>query len=251
MKLMKKVLPLILIAALMLGLCSVCFADNFVPSIDVKTAPGIVYANESKGYIAEIVSDDDLIAGVPAGDFYVTSYADVNTATLEKVKTNLKEAYSEISTKALSEICPALDGAAKKIDASYNADDFVVTDLFDVTITDGYNNTLNSSDSYTIRIKFNRKAEKGNFVAMHKSNGSWKIVDDANVNIGDSEVAIKFDSLCAIAFLTIPTSVDIDKPEVVSPQTGENSFPYIPVIAASAVLLLGGAVILGKKKTNN
>lgn len=248
-----------LFAMAMLVVCllasNVFAADVFTPSVAAKEAP-------------EVKAEEPIVVEGKEVEIVVTpvSKADAEE-THEEVSEALVSARKDIEkVKSVAEL-PAEGGTvAKDLEkqlegTDYTPGDLVVRDLFDVSLTDENGEIVKTDKPVTLTFN-NVGVKKGEvLIVLHnKETGKWEVIDSSKVKINDDgSVAVTFDSLSPIAFLTTveQTSEEPgpggekpaapgekpaapgDKP-VTSPQTGETTNVYA---VCAVVMLLAAAVV--------
>ncbi len=209
---MKKITSLFLAALLIVGMCIPCFADEaFTPSATGKSAPELIpISKEDLGTVGVIFNkpteqtpfpDYDLVKKLTSLDLTVTSYAD-RAAASDEIRTELETAYAEIGTAtSMSALCADLDAIAKSIDPAYTAENFVTSDLFDLTLTQ---DVLESTHVLYVRLRSVTNFGTQAPVVIHRSEGVWKAVPtDKVVMLEDGSFTVEFDSLCPVALLKV------------------------------------------------
>lgn len=218
---MKKITSLILVALLVIGMCIPCFADEaFTPSATTKSAPELTPISKDDPDTIAIIYDTlndqtpfpdyDLIKKLSNVELSITAYADRATAS-DKIRTDLETAYTEIlDAKSMSEICADLDTIAKSIHSTYTADNFVATDLFDLTLT---NDVLDDTHVLYVRLRSVTDFGDQNPVVIHRTDAGWKAVPaDKVVKLEDGSFTVEFDELCPVVLLkVVHTEVEDEK----------------------------------------
>ena len=106
-----------------------------------------------------------------------------------------------LSERYLKELNKDLDKVAKSIDSTYTANVFVVSELFDVTVSPYIKEALENGGSITITFDTNYTSKP---VVLHRmKSGGWEIIDDSKVSLKDGKLVVEFTSLSPIAFLSV------------------------------------------------
>jgi len=248
---MKKFLTSILAILLMSSMAVSGMAADFTPSVEAKPAPEVITQVMPDGTeaIATITdSEGNIIEGLLTGDIIVTSLADSKSESfIEDAAEEQKAVYEEIKQLLASaegdlvesvfegqeEFIEQLDKLAEEIMPECDHSDFVVSELFDVTLTGTFEDYLKSGTGNTLKIGFNLPNHKENeeIVAIYKCPGqNWKVNNTLEF-VDKNTVSLKFTELCPVAFLTIPVeNMIVTDPEVTSPETN----PKVPVVSIKA-----------------
>ena len=156
---------------------------------------------QATGYIA--YSDND-------GNQVIITVGSASSVTIDTDLTNnnkLKTIYEEISNaESLSSFNNRLDSVAQSLNKDFDASVFVVTDLFEITLSDELKTLLDSDDSYYYSVKLDLETTSSyKPVVMHQNEDTkeWIIVDSENVTVDNGEVSIRFDDLCPVMVLTV------------------------------------------------
>jgi len=177
----------------------------------------------------------------------IVNPSDVTISTDIENNTTLKKIYDEIlEVKSLSSFNSKLDSIAQSLNKNFNASVFVVTDLFELTLSDSLKEALNSSEDNYYSVKLNLDTtSQYKPVVMHQNEetSKWIIVDSENVIVENGNVTVKFNDLCPVMVLTV--NEENTEKEV-------NVIPYIIIIFLSVisafVLIYLIATIARKKK---
>ena len=243
---MKKSIRILAVVLVVLVMSTNVFADNFTPSVEQKGSPEIVTTTDNDGKeIAAVISDakDDLVTNVPTGDVVLTSVANAAAATTpDAVKAALQAAQTQIKNAAdVSALLSAADAEALK-----KANNPVVRDLIDITLTGDYADKL-AVEGNTITITFKLGLASDAFLAvLHNYEADkWEKIADENVKVlANGAVEVTFDSLSPVAFV------------VENPQGGNNNAPsatsnnYVlyALIAAAVVVVIVIIVLVASRK---
>ncbi len=240
------------------------FADNFVPSIEQKTAPEVVEVKEgSKSYGAVIIDSktEKTEEGVPmynknAGstilEFFVISAAEKSQAVLPEIKQNVTNAENQINKATdLGKLDAGLDKDIEKvIDEFYGNSqdkigvaDLVVSDLFDASLVRDKAKLEQVDEGQKIRFMIKPSFTKSDFfVLLHNTDGTnWEVVNDVEWT-DEGYLIVTVDKLSVFAIAVERTEdlpVDPHGPD--SPQTN-NKDGYKFLYAGIAVLCVGVAV---------
>ena len=270
---MKKALSIILAVVLMAAMSVSAFADNFTPSIEQKTAPeiGIVEVSDGHGgskacsaLIVTTANTDNIIQGVPGQNqsssdeliFYVISVAEREAAVVPEITAALESAESQV--KAVSNVGQLGGGSVSaKINeeikafnvanaTDINADDLVVSDLFDASLVLNETTIHKLAEGQSCAFMIKPNFSKNDFFAvLHNTEGtSWEVIENVEwVTVdGEDYLKVTVDHLSAFALVvekTVDLPVDPQGPN--SPQTN-NKDGYMFLFAGIAVLCVGIAV---------
>ena len=224
--------------------------DNFVPSATKKGAPELVEQKDEDGnsFVAQIVNGDEVIANIPASDVNITAYADRESAG-ETIHAALAGALEDVQGASdLSNLNSALTDVAKVQYPDYAGYTFTVTDLFDITISENYQDMLNSNDSYEFRVWLETgiEADVQAPIVMHRdATKNWLVLTNDNVtNLGNGTMLCDFNGLCPVIFVSVKES------SKAAPTSAD--FPAVPV--ATVLVLVSAATVCAtmalKKKEN-
>ncbi len=248
----KKFLAVIMTAAVITGSA---FAADFTNSVTAKDAPEVVTVKTADGNdAAGIIYDADgkEVAAAGVGEVVVTPYSKKDSQN-DTIKSKLEKAYEQAGDKSVTDLSAdaskVLDGAGLK------ADEVVVSDVFDVDVTDDILTKLNESGN-TLKITFKANVNKGDFLMVMTNCGildgdSWKVVPAENVVInGDGTVTVTFTELCPVLFVTDGAAVSVDPAGPNSPQTSDdaNNKAMTVAVAAVAVVALGAIAFVATRK---
>ena len=140
---------------------------------------------------------------VPAADIIVTPLADAEKAS-DGIREDLEAAYNSIAgAAALTEAVPTLEQALEERKADVKADDLVVRDLVNVTLTQEYAEDL-ALTGHNITLNFKLGMNPGDFLmVMCFVDGQWVILDADQVEIlEDGTVNVTFrEQIGTIAFV--------------------------------------------------
>ena len=247
---MKKIAAFLLTAVLVLGSSMSVMAADFTPSVTQKEAPEVKVMKMADGTeVYGIFRDKDgkEIAGLKRGDIIITPVAKRDSASAQ-IKKNLDEAYDCIQkAKNTTDLYAKMAEVLKKAGSDATPDDLVVSDLFDVTFTDGYGGYMDVEGN-TLTLTFDVKKTPGQtLVILTRCDGvNWEPVDPKNVTINaDGTVTVTFEKFCPVAFLTDVASVSADPNGPTSPQTNDISGMSfgcaLAVICAAALVCTAAA----------
>ena len=235
MKKLTSIFALVLCVMMLAGI--VCAAaDTTTPSVQAKEAPEVekVVIVDKSGNETEIADDS----------VDVTSYAAAakDSSVPEEVKKEVEEAYKEItSTTNLGTLNKDLDKAAKDIKSNYTANVFVVSDLFDVTVTEDVKTALKNGGS--VEITFDTNYTEKPVVLHRMENGKWEVIDSSKVVLKDGKVTVTFTSLSPIAFLSVS-----EEKAAETPATKSTTWIWIVVIIVVVLVIVLIVLLKGKKK---
>lgn len=206
MKTIQRILAaLMVIAMLAVPVC----AEGFTPSVEQKGAPEVVAAPDAPEGAVVVVKDAEgnVVAGVAAEEIVVTSVADSENAP-EAVKEEMKAAYDSVANAAsLSEAVPELDKALEDRKADVKAENLVVRDLVNVTLSeDAAKKLAETGNTLTLGFKMDMKQDDF-LMVMCFVDGQWVILDAEQVEIlEDGTVNVTFtERVGTIAFVVEKT----------------------------------------------
>lgn len=202
MKMISKLLAILLVIGLLAA--PVC-AEGFTPSVEQKGAPELVAAPDAPEGCTAVIKDgeDTVTKNVPAADIIVTPLADAEKAS-DGIREDLEAAYNSIAgAAALTEAVPTLEQTLEERKADVKADDLVVRDLVNVTLTQEYAEDL-ALAGHNITLNFKLGMNPGDFLmVMCFVDGQWVILDADQVEIlEDGTVNVTFrEQIGTIAFV--------------------------------------------------
>lgn len=244
---MKKILALVmsLILVLGMGIVTVCAgSDDFVPSIEVKEAPGVVTTEGEDGVtVMAIITDPTTNTPVAVGELFITSLSEANNNS-DAISTALVKAYNDV--KNTDNIKDKIDGMNKHLnDLGFENASISVANVFDVSIPDGQMDTLNK-DGASISIVFTNdvKATQGSLLVAHMVDNEWKLVDADNIKVDEKTITVSFDSLCPVMFMLASEGEPTVTPGGCNSLTIWIIIAVVAVVCAVAVAL----ILLNKKK---
>lgn len=273
---MKRFVTLLLTFVLFASMSMTALAaqDTFVPSITQKSAPQVVATEETTedglaviGTVIIAETNEEVHKAVE-GSLIVTAITEVEDAehlTEEKVE-QLQTIFEEFSngTQKLSETSEAFVNHVKEVlGEDKSADDLVIKDLFDVTITDEELENHLAKEDTRINLTFDAGLEKDQFVAvMLFKNNEWLMAENA-VNNGDGTVTATFDHFCPVMIIVEEAEAVEEEAKVEAPATEDAaeetveavtevveaetaSFPWWIVIVVAVVAIV--VVLKGRKK---
>ena len=208
---MKKLVIFLLIFLLILSSFATAFATGYLPSVSYEETPPIVVIEEENGN--EVIGYVENAEGEQVSKEYdysilITPVADAvnNTSKLsEEDEKLLVETYQTLSSEdtKLADIIPELDEIAKiALGANATADDFVVRELFSITIiSEDLNTRLNvEGNALTLTFKIDLAEDEFLTVFTYKD-GKWEEVKEV-INNNNGTVTVKFEHFCPVLFLT-------------------------------------------------
>ena len=204
MKMISKLLAILLVIGLLAA--PVC-AEGFTPSVEQKGAPELVAAPDAPEGAAVAIKDADgnVVAGIPAEEIVMTSVADSEDAP-EAVKEEMKAAYDSVANAAsLAEVVPELDKALEDRKAGVKAEDLVVRDLVNVSVSEEAAKKLaETGNNVTLSFKLGMKQDDF-LMVMCFVDGQWVILDADQVDIlEDGTVNVTFrEKIGTIAFVVV------------------------------------------------
>lgn len=202
MKMISKLLAILLVIGLLAA--PVC-AEGFTPSVEQKGAPELVASPDAPEGAAVAIKDADgnVVAGIPAEEIVMTSVADSEDAP-EAVKEEMKAAYDSVANAAsLAEVVPELDKALEDRKAGVKAEDLVVRDLVNVSVSEEAAKKLaETGNNVTLSFKLGMKQDDF-LMVMCFVDGQWVILDADQVEIlEDGTVNVTFrEQIGTIAFV--------------------------------------------------
>lgn len=261
---MKKI-SVALVLTLLLGLFAFpVAAANFKDSVEQKQAPTVATITDKNGETitdkngnpaSAVIRDKNgnTVIGIAASEIVVTAIADKATALTEEAQEMMDNAYEQIqNVSSLAELVPELDDILKDLGFEGTAEDLVVQDLFDISVSDDVKEYLAAGNTLTIRFEANLNADDLAVVLHNYEDDNWEVVD-SEVN-EDGTIDATFTSLSpvAIAVDSYDVAVDTSANAPTSPQTG-NDFPFTGMIVALLVVcaVVVGVVVVRKKQTAN
>ncbi len=240
-KCLTMLMALVMIVAMMLPVSAA--KSDFVPSAEVKPAPGIVEKPTEDGTpaIGEIIMPDGTVIPVPGTDVIITPLAGADEAEKPSTTEALKDAYESIENAEDLEDIVDLDEWIKD---GVDPDDLVISDIFHVDL-DEYKDKLDEGGEFEITFEVD-----GDVVGvLVYIDGKWTVLPkDKFIDNGDGTYTLRLSQSCVIAFVKNAGSVDVDpeQPGVSSPTTGDMTLMY--VLMGSALVLAAAFFALAAKK---
>ena len=242
---MKKCLTMLLALAMLVALMLPVSAakSDFVPSAEVKPAPGVVEKPGEDGTpaVGEIVMPDGTVIPVPGTDIIITPLSGADDAEKPSTTEALKDAYDSI--KDAEDLEDVVD-LGEWIKDGIDPDDLVVSDMFHVDL-DEYKDKLDEGGEFTITFEVD-----GDIVGvLVYIDGKWTVLPkDKFIDNGDGTYTLKLSQSCVVAFVKNVGSVDVDpeQPGVSSPTTGDMTVMY--VVMGMAFLAAAAFFALAAKK---
>lgn len=224
---MKKIVTSLLAFVMCLSMVCPVFAANFVPSITVKPAPGIVSTPDEEGndVIGQITDKDGNVIGTEYADHII-----ITPVSSENASEQLKKLYDDFvaGNIKVSDIIP--DGT------------WVIKDMFEISSNcDDLNKNLPGN-----KIDLVLDAGVAAGVAakvMVYVDGQWKLLDNV-VNNGDGTLTCTFEQLG-------PVSILVPGEEAGTPATGDiNSTQIVmwTVIAGASLLAMVAVAVVYRRK---
>ncbi len=250
----KKLFRIMLALTLVAAMSVTAFAARFTPSVVDKPAPEVVTQTDSQGNeVSAIIRDaaGNEVAGVSATDMVVTPVSD--TGSLDPAtKAKMDAAYNEIqSVGNLSELSADLNDVLREVDPDLTADDVVVRDMFDVTISGAAAEHLSQpGNSITIRFHLSGNVDSLAAVLHYTDGNTWETIPNARViRIDENTVDVVFTSLSPIAFLFDAGALGVDPAAPPSPKTGDMASYAMAYVAAGVVAASAVAFAVKKKRS--
>lgn len=239
MKKLTSILALVLCVIMLAGV--VCLAaettPSVKPSVERKQAPDVkkIVVIYSDGSEAEMTLESIIITS------YAQSQTDVHVS--KEIKENLYVAYIEVTAvENLGELAKGLDEAVKKINSKYTDGLFVVTDLFDIWISDGIRAYLENGGK--IRVTFNTKYVEKPVILYREHDGNWEVIDPNKVSLNEfGNVSVEFTSLSTVAFLSPSPDREVTP--------AAKSYMWIWIIVIIIVTLILVLIILLKREKDD
>ena len=240
MKKFTSILAFVLCVMMIAGVVCVAAetAPSVKPSVEKKQAPDVTKI--------VIIYSDGTEGEMTIENIIVTSYAESQTESYvdTEIKEQLDVAYVEVTgVDNLGELAEGLDNAVKEINSKYSDGMFVVTDLFDIWVSDGIKAYLENGGK--IRVTFKTKYTEKPIVLHRAHNSEWEVIDPNKVTLNDDgKIVVEFTSLSPVAFLS-PSDERIVNPPVTK------NCSWIWIIIIIVVILIIILIILLKKKKDD
>ena len=208
---MKKLVNFLLTSIFILSCFVTVFASGYLPSVSYEETPPIVViekenGNEVIGYVEN--AEGEQVSKEYDYSILVTPVADAVNSTSklsEEEEKLLVETYQALSAEEakLSEIIPELNEIAKAaLGANATADDFVVRELFSISIISEELNKRLDIDGNTLTLTFKIDLADDEFLTvLTYKDGKWEEAKEV-INNHDGTVTVKFDHFCPVLFLT-------------------------------------------------
>ena len=232
-KCLTMLLALVMLVALMLPVSAA--KSDFVPSAEVKPAPGIVEKPGENGIpaVGEIVMPDGTVIPVPGAGIIITPLAGADDAKKPATTETLKDAYDSIkNAENLEDVVDLEDWIKDGVDP----DDLVISDMFHVDL-DEYKDKLDEGGEFKVTFEVDDDV----IGVLVYIDGKWTVLPkDKFTDNGDGTFTLKLSQSGVVAFVKNVGSVNVDpeKPGVSSPTTGDMTVVYVVM---SAVLLAAAA----------
>ena len=185
----------------------------FTPSAEQKGAPEVkeTMTDSTGKKVAAVVVDKDgkEIEGVSAKDVKVESYAETVKTAPKEVKEVMEKAFTEISTKPLTEVAPeltkALPEVSKEAGKDVKAENLVVRDLVHVELKPEVAELI--KDGAKVAMNFDLQMEKGQtLIVMQLIDGEWVVIYGEDVVINaDGTATINLAGAGPVAFVVDST----------------------------------------------
>lgn len=251
---MKKVFAIILAIMVVMtaAIPASAASDSFVPSIEQKDGPKIISQTDSKGNeVYAIIYDKDghEIIGVPEDSIIITPIS--GAANSEKIiKDALEYAYQQIKdADNIGDLTSEVNDYIKKNYPEMSLNDLLVSQLFDIRLTDEYSKHLTDGSYFRIKLDF---GESFLFYLMSYDK-TWSIAKDYKMEGG--VVTLDLSGATQIALVKsnyTPAVSDKNNAQTTSPQTGNYTtvlWIALGVLFACAATVL--VVMYVKKRTKN
>ena len=245
---MKKCLTvfLALVMAVSLMLPVAAAKGDFVPSAEVKPAPGVVEKPTEDGTpaVGEIVLPDGTVIPVPGTAIIITPLEGADSAEPSSIGEELTDAFEELlDAEDLKDLIEQLE----EILDNLGIEDVVISDLIHIYIDDEYEKYLEEGGKLNITFELPEDV----ILAITQNGDIWSALFGENFVVnGDGTVTITVSKSGVIGFLKNASSVDVDpdNPDVSSPTTGDFTMCYVLIGAAFAVAAVVFAVFAKKQK---
>ncbi len=237
-KCLTMLLALVMVFAMMLPVAAA--KSDFVPSAEIKPAPGVVEKPTEDGTpaVGEIVMPDGTVIPVPGPTIIITPLAGADDAEKPSTTEELKDAYQDLlDAEDLDDVIKDLDKVLEDLGKDVDKDDLVISDLFHVDL-DEYKDYMDEGGEFHITFKVDGDV----LFAIIWVDGEWvTITGDKFIDNGDGTYTLILSQSGVVAFVKSAASVDVDPeaPGVSSPTTGDVSMLYVVM---GSVLLLAAVV---------
>ena len=240
---MKKVISLIVVLLVCVSLTCAVFADEFVPSVSYKGAPGLLTIKDAEGKEAIGALRDasgKIVSYVYADCLLLTPVAQAETST--EIPAAAKETL-------LSVYAALTDGTMNlPYSETLNADSMVIKDLFDLSLIctgDGHAEEL-AKEGVTLELVFQVDVPDAKKVSvMTYSANAWGEIAKVQDN-GDGTITCNFEHLCPVAIsVGSPASGDTGK---TGDEMGRYLFLWAGLMVASAGVIVTMLVVRRKAK---
>ena len=266
---MKKVVAILLMAAMLFSLSLPALAVEFTPSVETKDAPEFVKVTDSEGNECDALVKDEAGEETPiinnsTRQIVITPYAQKGEAIVTDITGYLEgaeyqiakaEDVSDLTDSMVDALENAKNNSTDPMVKELSLKDLVVRDLFDVSIVrdEKYIENLKEGETITFAIQTDLRPGDLFFILLNCTGEEWKVVK--NLQLDENGVlTITVDSLCAIAVVVDKMAVrpvDPDGPK--SPQTGDVSGNVLltgaAVFGAAAIILAARTASARKKQT--
>lgn len=247
-------------------------AEVFVPSVKQKGAPNVVAPEGEEDRVAAVIynSSDEAVAKIMEDELSITPIYDVKDAQ-DPVSVSLNNAYNQImESGSLKELVPEIEEHLSATAQNVAATDFVVRDLFDITIT-GENASYLEQEGNDITFTFEMGLKDNEaLVVLHNYEADkWEIIpEDMIVRYPNGNVSVTFNSLSPIALAVaevpvaetpevqeeVPVVADAVNEEAEAPveESGHTGIIVACSVAGVVVVVaIIAAVVASKKKSKN
>ena len=249
---MKKIMTVLLALAMLATLMMPVMAakSDFVPSAEVKPAPGVVEKPTEDGTpaVGVIIMPDGTVIPVPGTAIIITPLEGADTAEPPSIGEDLNDAYDELkSAEDLEELIKDLEEILDQIGEDVDPDDLVINDLIHIYIDEEYEKYLEEGGKLQITFEVTEDI----LLALKQDGDKWDALFGENwVDNGDGTYTLTISKSGVVAFLKSAASVDVnpDDPGVSSPTTGDFTMLYVVIGSAFAVAAVVFAVVAKKQK---
>lgn len=204
-------LALVMVLALMVPVSAA--SDDFVPSAEIKPAPGVVEKPTEDGTPAqgEIVMPDGTVVPVPGVSIIITPLDGADTAVPPTIGDDLDDAYDELkNAESLEDLIDGLQDILDQIDDGTDVEDLVITDLFHVYLDDEYSEYLEEGGKLYITFKPTSDV----LLALTDTDDKWSaLFGDSLVDNGDGTYTLVITKSGVVAFVKSAASVNVDPDE--------------------------------------
>ncbi len=240
---MKKMMAVLLAVVLVmtLSLSVMAAPSDFVPSAEIKPAPGIVDQPTEDGTpaVGVIIMPDGTIIPVPSDAIIITPLEGADDAVPPSIGDALDNSFDDVNNaSSLEDLIDSLQDILDQIANGVSADNLVITDMFHIYLTDEYAKYLDEGGKLQLILR----APAGVLMTFADINGVWSaLFGDSFIDNGDGTYTLIISDIGTYAFVKDAGKVDVDPdaPGVSSPTTGDKTTLYIVI---GSVLMLAAIV---------